>query len=125
MRAIYSLGRFMLGGFFLYSGFNHLVHVDAMAGYAAAKKTPNPKFDVEASGALLMASGASLVFGVKPRLGAAGALAFLAAATPVFHDFWMQSDPQAKQQEQVHFLKNIALMGAALALLGAEGQTDS
>jgi uncharacterized membrane protein YphA (DoxX/SURF4 family) len=121
MRLIYGLGRFVMGSFFLYTGFNHLTHVDEMAGYAAAKNTPSPRFDVEASGVLLMAAGASLAFGVKPKLGAAGALAFLAAATPMFHDFWTQQDPQVKHAEIAHFSKNVALMGAAVALLGADG----
>jgi putative oxidoreductase len=121
MRVIYGLGRFMLGSFFLYSGFNHLTHVDELAGYAAAKNTPSPRFDVEASGVLLLAAGASVAFGLKPRLGAAGAAAFLAVATPVFHDFWAQSDPQQRQNDMIHFSKNVALLGSAIALLGAEG----
>jgi uncharacterized membrane protein YphA (DoxX/SURF4 family) len=124
MRLVYGLGRFVLGSFFVYSGFNHLTHVDQMEGYAAAKGTPSPRFDVEASGALLIASGTSLALGIKPRLGAFGALAFLAAATPMFHDFWTHTDPEKKQTETIHFWKNLALMGAALALLGDGGAAD-
>ena len=120
MRLIYGIGRFVLGGFFLYNGFNHLANAEALAGYAAAKKTPNPRFDVEATGALMVASGASLAFGLKPRLGAAGIIAFLAAVTPMMHDFWTHTDPGQRQAELINFSKNIALMGAALALLGAE-----
>jgi uncharacterized membrane protein YphA (DoxX/SURF4 family) len=121
---IYGLGRFVLGSFFVYSGFNHLTHVDQMQGFAAAKGSPNPRFDVEASGALLLASGTSLALGIKPRLGALGALAFLVAATPMFHDFWTHTDPEKKQSEMIHFLKNLALMGAALALLGDGGGAE-
>lgn len=120
MRVIYGLGRFVLGGFFMYNGFNHLTNVDALEGYAAAKKTPSPRFDVEATGTLMLASGASLAFGIKPVLGALGAAAFLSAVTPVMHDFWTQTDPAQKQNEMAHFSKNIALLGAAIALLGAE-----
>lgn len=120
MRLIYGLGRLVVGGFFLYNGLNHLTHVDAMEGYAAAKNTPSPRFDVEASGTLLVASGASLALGIKPALGALGAIAFLAAVTPMMHDFWTQADPQQKQSEMIHFSKNVALLGAAIALLGAE-----
>jgi putative oxidoreductase len=120
MRLIYGLGRLVVGGFFLYNGFNHVTNVDALAGYAAAKKTPNPRLDVEITGALMLASGASLALGIRPRLGAAGVIAFLAAVTPMMHDFWTQTDPGQRQAEMVNFSKNIALMGAALALLGAE-----
>jgi uncharacterized membrane protein YphA (DoxX/SURF4 family) len=120
MRLIYGIGRLIVGGFFLYNGFNHLTHVDALEGYAAAKNTPSPRFDVQASGALMLASGASLALGIKPVLGALGAAAFLAAVTPMMHDFWTQTDPQQKQTEMIHFSKNLALLGATIALLGAE-----
>ena len=120
MRLIYGLGRAVVGGFFLYNGFNHLTNADALAGYAAMKNTPNPKFDVQASGALMLGIGASLLFGIKPRLGALGAMMYLTVATPMFHDFWTQSDPQQKQNEMAHFSKNIALLGATIALMGAE-----
>lgn len=33
------------------------------------------------------------------------------------HDFWNEDDPQQQQQELTHFLKNTALLGAALAFL--------
>lgn len=120
MRVIYGLGRAVLGGFFLYHGMNHLTHVEALAGYAAAKQVPNPEFSVQASGAVLAAAGASLMLGVKPTLGALGALGFLAIASTQMHDFWNIADEQQKQGEMIHFSKNVALMGAALALIGAE-----
>lgn len=120
MRLIYGIGRLIVGGFFLYHGFNHLTHVDALQGYAAAKNTPSPRFDVEASGVLMLASGASLALGIKPALGALGAISFLAAVTPIMHDFWAQNDPQQKQSDMIHFSKNLALLGATIALLGAE-----
>jgi len=120
MRLIYGLGRLVVGGFFLYNGLNHLTHVDAMEGYAASKNTPSPRFDVEATGTLLVASGASMALGIKPALGALGAIAFLVAVTPMMHDFWAQTDPQQKQNEMVNFSKNVALLGATVALFGAE-----
>lgn len=120
MRVIYGLGRAVLGGFFLYNGINHLTHTEALSGYAAAKQVPNPELSVQASGALLAAAGASLILGVKPTLGALGVLGFLAITSPQMHDFWNVQDQQQKQAEMIHFSKNVALMGAALALIGAE-----
>lgn len=120
MRVIYGLGRAVVGGFFLYNGINHFKNTAALEGYAAAKHLSNPHKSVQASGAVLALSGASLLFGAKPKLGALGVLGFLAAASPLFHDFWNQSDPQQKQAELIQFSKNVALMGTALALIGAE-----
>lgn len=120
MRVIYGLGRFIFGGFFLYSGINHLTNTEALAGYAAAKNQADPRTKVQASGALLVASGASMAFGLKPGLGALGVIGFLAAATPQFHDFWTEEDPGQEQNQIIHFSKNLALIGAAIAVLGAE-----
>jgi putative oxidoreductase len=116
----YALGRLVFGGFFLYNGINHFKNRKALEQYAAAKKLPSPDLAVVLSGATLTLSGASLIFGVKPRLGALGVLAFLASVSPSMHDFWNQEDAGQKQTEMIHFSKNIAMLGAALALMGAE-----
>ena len=42
MRALHVLGRAIFGGFFVYSGINHLQHTQAMGQYAAAKGVPAP-----------------------------------------------------------------------------------
>lgn len=118
MRPVYALGRFVFGAFFLYNGINHLTHTAALAPYAASKRLAAPEEAVKLTGVLLTLSGASLALGIKPRLGAAGALAFLAGISPVMHDFWRQEDPGQRQAEMIHFAKNMALLGAAVALLG-------
>lgn len=116
----HALGRLVFGGFFLYNGINHFKNRKALEQYAAFKKLPQPDLAVVLSGAALTISGASLVLGLKPRLGALGVLGFLAAASPTMHDFWNQEDAGQKQNEMIHFSKNIAMLGAALALMGAE-----
>lgn len=116
----YVLGRLVFGGFFLYNGINHFKNLEALKPYAAAKQLPNPELSVMASGAVLIASGASLAFGIKPALGALGVAGFLAAASPAMHDFWNHRDAGQKQNETIHFSKNMALLGAALALMGSQ-----
>jgi putative oxidoreductase len=116
MEFTYVVGRAIFGAFFLQAGINHFKETEAMAGYAAAKHLPYPELSVRASGAVLVASGLSLLVGIKPRLGSAGVVSFLTAATMQMHDFWNQSDPGQKQNEMIHFSKNIALLGAAMAI---------
>lgn len=120
MRVIHGIGRAIFGGFFLYNGIHHFAEADKLRGYAAAKQLSCPELSVKASGALLVASGASLLLGIKPKAGALGAIGFLIAASVVFHDFWNISDPERKQGEMVHFSKNIALAAAAAAILGVD-----
>ncbi len=116
----FLLGRFVFGGFFLYNGINHFLQHRAMAQYVSAKNVPMPDVAVTASGVALTLGGASLVLGVKPTLGAAAVLGFLAGVSPIMHDFWKVEDPQKRQAEIVNFSKNMALLGASLALIGAE-----
>lgn len=53
----------------------------------------------------------------------AGAVAaFLVVATPTMHDFWNAPEKQ-RQGEFNDFLKNVALLGAALALLAFASET--
>jgi putative oxidoreductase len=118
----YALGRLVFGGFFLYNGINHFKNRKALEQYAAAKNLPSPDLAVVLSGAALTISGASLMLGLKPRLGALGVLGFLAASSPTMHDFWNLEDAGQKQNDAVHFWKNLALLGAALALMGAESE---
>ena len=113
-------GRLIFGGFFLYNGINHIIHKDQLVPYASAKKIPVPEVAVLGTGGLLIASGLSLVLGLKPRLGAAGVIAFLAAVSPAMHNFWEHEDPGQRQNDMIHFSKNMAMLGAALALLGME-----
>ena len=120
MRVIYGLGRAVLGGFFLYNGINHLSNTEALEGYAGAKQVPNPRLSVQGTGALMAAAGASLIFGIKPKLGALGASTFLAIASAQMHDFWNVSDEQQKQSELIQFSKNIALIGGLLVVAGSE-----
>lgn len=120
MRVIYGLGRAILGGFFAYNGINHFQNTEALAGYAASKQVSDPERSVKIAGGVLLASGVSMFFGYKPRLGALGALGFLAAVSPIMHDYWNVEDPQQKQNDLIQFSKNVALIGAALAVIGAE-----
>jgi putative oxidoreductase len=120
MKGIFLLGRIVFGGFFLYNGINHIKERESMQQYAASKNVPNPEFAIPVSAALLILGGASVISGFKPKLGTLALIAFLATVSPTMHDFWSADDPNQKQNQLIHFSKNIALLGAALALAGVE-----
>jgi putative oxidoreductase len=120
MRACFLMGRMLFGGFFAWSGINHFRELDQMSGYAAAKGVPKPDAAVRASGALIVAGGTSVLSGVQPRLGLAAIVAFLVPVSLQIHRFWEIDDPAASRQEMTHFMKNMALVGAALMLMRIE-----
>jgi uncharacterized membrane protein YphA (DoxX/SURF4 family) len=117
MRSLFVLGRALFGGFFIYSGINHLRHTAEMGAYAESKNVPAPAVAVNGTGALLLAGGISVVAGMKPRQGLAALVAFLVPTTLQMHRFWEHQDPQQRMAEMVNFNKNVALIGAALALM--------
>jgi len=120
MKVPFLLGRLLFGGFFLYNGINHLKERKQLAQYAGAKKVPMPDVAVTASGVMLLAGGASILLGVKPRLGALAIIGFLAGVSPTMHDFWRAEDPSQRMNDMINFSKNMALLGAGLALMAVE-----
>jgi uncharacterized membrane protein YphA (DoxX/SURF4 family) len=120
MRAPHLLGRLLFGGYFVLSGINHFKHTREMAQYAAAKKVPKPDLAVQLTGAALIAGGASIMLGVKPKLGTAAIAGFLVGVTPIMHDFWKQEDHEQRMNDMVNFTKNIALIGGAMSLMGVD-----
>src|ERR1700688_4534803 len=125
MQAPFLLGRLLFGGYFIMSGINHFKNKGQLAQYTAAKNVPMPEVAVEASGVALIAGGASILFGVKPKLGAAALVGFLVGVSPVMHDFWKQEDPQQRTNDTINFMKNLALAGAAMAMAGVAETWDA
>jgi putative oxidoreductase len=109
MKAPFLLGRMLFGGFFLYNGINHLRQAKSMGSYAEAKGVPAGELAVKLSAIPLIAGGASLLLGVKPKVG-----------TMAILGFWSQEDPTQRQNEMINFAKNMALAGGALALMGVD-----
>ena len=120
MRALHVLGRMIFGGFFAYSGIDHLQNLKGMAQYAGAKGVPAAEQAVQATGAMLLAGGLSIIAGLKPRHGLAMIVAFLVPVSLQMLRFWEEQEPQKRQLEMIQFMKNMALVGAALALMQVE-----
>src|SRR5262249_25531663 len=99
-----------------YNGINHLQNYKAMAPYAASKGVPAPEQLVQATGLMMLAGGLSIMAGVKPRNGLAMLIAFLVPVSLKMHRFW-EEEGEARQNDMIHFTKNVALVGAALAMM--------
>jgi putative oxidoreductase len=120
MKAPFLIGRILFGGFFLYNGINHLQHAKDMAPYAESKGVPSAELALKLSAVPLIVGGTSILLGVKPKLGALAILGFLAGVSPVMHDFWKAENAEERQKNMIDFMKNTALAGGALALMGIE-----
>ncbi|MBB5957732.1 putative membrane protein YphA (DoxX/SURF4 family) [Saccharothrix tamanrassetensis] len=118
MDVIALIGRILFVLLFFGSAMGHLTQTEAMAGYAASKNIPSPKLATQASGVVMIVGGLMVLLGVWADLGALLLALFLLPTAFLMHDFWKQTDPQAKQQEMIQFNKDLSLAGAALLFFG-------
>jgi putative oxidoreductase len=114
METVMFIGRILFAVMFVLSGINHFTNAEAMTGYAQFKGVPQPKLANLASGALMVAAGLSVILGIVADLGALVVSILLVVMAVLMHDFWKQTDPQAKQTEMIGFLKNISMAGGGL-----------
>src|ERR1700727_3088560 len=104
MKAPFLIGRIIFGGFFLSSGISHLQKRKEMAAYAESKGIPAAELAVTLSAVPLIAGGASMLLGVKPKMGTLALLGFLAGVSPVMHDFWRNEDPNESENNKINFM---------------------
>ena len=124
MDILVLIGRILFSVLFLTSAVGHLTQSKAMAEYAASKGVPVPQLSVVASGVVLAVGALSVLLGVWADLGALLLVAFLVRTAALMHNFWSESDAQARQTEMVQFNKDIALAGAALMLFAFFAHTS-
>lgn len=120
MKAAFLIGRIIFGGFFLYNGINHIRQRKNLAQYASSKNVPMAEAAVVGTGVAMLIGGASVLLGIKPKVGTLAIIGFLGGVSPIMHDFWKQEDPNQRMNEMINFTKNLAMLGAALALMGVE-----
>lgn len=78
---------------------------------------------VQLNGAAQVLGGVLLALGKLPRVAALLLAGSLVPTTWAAHRFWEESDPQEKQAQQIHFLKNVSLLGGLLiATMDREGK---
>lgn len=114
-----GLGRVMFTLMLVLGGINHFTKSADMTAYAAHKKVPSPKLANLVSGVMLVLGGLSVLLGVYADIGAIVAAVVLVAMAVFMHNFWTQTDAQAKQTEMIAFMKNISMTGGALVMLAA------
>lgn len=86
--------------------------VESLAGVTGL---PNdPELMVRANGATMTICGLMLATGKFPRVASALLAASLVPTTYVGHPFWSETDPVVRQQQKLHFQKNLGLFGGAL-----------
>jgi putative oxidoreductase len=114
MKFLFPLGRVLFAFSFVAAFPYHFTHGAVQA--AAEQGVPLAGALVPLSGVLALAGGLSVAIGYKTRWGAWALVAFLVPVTLWMHAYWRLSDPHTVFVEQVLFLKNLSMLGAALLI---------
>jgi putative oxidoreductase len=129
----------MLASMFISGGINSLRNTDRLADRAqpvteklepvvnmATRSLPfslDQKQLVQVNGVVHVVGGFLLATGRVPRLSALALAATLVPTTLAGHRFWEESDPQQRANQQVHFFKNVSMVGGLLlASVDTEGK---
>ena len=114
---LFILGRILLGGYFIMSGYNHFKNLKTLTGYAQSKGVPMASVAVWFTGLMMLVGGLGILLGVYVQLSILLLSVFLFVTTLQMHQYWKVTDQMARMGEEINFKKNMALLGAILILL--------
>ena len=109
----FVVGRVLFAVVVGYLAFGNLLDLESAVGYAESKGAPLASISVPLGSLGLVAGAAAVLTGIYPVVGALAIVAFLVPITAIMHDFWTL-EGHDRQNEQIHFLKNVGLIGIAL-----------
>ncbi len=113
------LGRVLVALIFVASGFTHFSR--QTIGYAASVGVPYATFVVPLAGVLAILGGLGVALGFHTRVAALLLVIFLVPVTLKMHAFWTARDAMTAMDQQIHFMKNVSMLGATLFFLGVGG----
>lgn len=118
----FLLARFLFAAPLGIMAMNHWRDMEQAIGYADAMDVPEAEQVVPAAVGMLSFGSLGIALWKLPTLASGAVAAYLIGVTPQMHRFW-EVDEEQKQSEMINFLKNVALLGGALAFF-TEAQQD-
>jgi uncharacterized membrane protein YphA (DoxX/SURF4 family) len=125
----------MLASIFVVQGLETFRHPERFTELAepvvrpvAAQVPPVPDDTEQAvrlNGAIQVAAGTTLGLGVLPRISALVLAGTLVPTTLAGHRYWTIPDPEERERQRVHFLKNLTMMGGLLIAAADTGGSPS
>ncbi|MGH9016297.1 MAG: DoxX family protein, partial [Acidimicrobiales bacterium] len=129
------VGRPLLASMFVGGGLDAVRHPETKVKKAEPIVVPlarllpaghdDPALLVRINGAVQVGAGLLLASGRYPRLTAATLIGSLVPTTYAGHRFWEEADDVARAQQQIHFLKNLGLLGGLLLALDDGGRSGT
>ncbi|HTU36279.1 MAG TPA: DoxX family protein [Candidatus Acidoferrum sp.] len=108
-------GRILLSAIFILSGFSKLFMFHSIAGMLSGKGFPLATLAAAVAIAIELLGGLAILAGFHAKLTAWIVFLYLIPTTLTFHNFWTMQG-MMRMDNQIHFLKNLAIMGGLLLL---------
>ena len=116
MKYVVLLGRIMYAAIFLMAAPGHFTA--GTIAYSASKGVPLAALLVPLSGVIALLGGLSILLGYKAKIGGWLIVIVLVPVTMMMHNFWAETDPMMAMTQQIMFMKNVCMVGAALMIAG-------
>ncbi len=114
------LGRILLGGIFVVSGYGKLFGLAAFAASLERRGVPSASTMALIGACVEFFGGVAIALGIEVRYAAALMIAFVIVATLISHRFWALAGAERAAQV-TQFSKNMAICGGFVLLLAAGG----
>jgi putative oxidoreductase len=111
-----TVGRFLLSGIFIYSGYGMINGAERYAKQASAAvpMLPEDPMIPKVQGAIMIGAGSTLALGILPKTSARLLALTLIPNTLIGHPFWKSEKPEDRRPQIIQFLKNAGLFGGLL-----------
>lgn len=119
MDVLFLIGRILFVALFLGSAVGHFTKTADMAGYAESRGMRPGRPAVLATGVQIAIGALLVLLGIWIDVGFILLALFLLGTAFLIHNFWKESDAEARFNEQLQFMKDLALAGASIMLLAA------
>lgn len=111
------VGRVLFSTYFLAMGTSHLVHFREHSAFIGGKGVPFARLATILTIVMMVSGGALVLFHWHTSIGGALLFGIIFPAPFFLHHFWNETDSYSRLSEFAHFIKDLALAGAALLLI--------
>jgi putative oxidoreductase len=112
-------GRILMSAIFIFAGIGKIASFSMTTGYAASAHVPMPSVAIAVAIAVEVLGGLAILVGFQTRIAAWIVFLYMIPISFFFHNFWAL-EGAARMNNQIHFMKNVAIMGGLL-ILAANG----
>jgi uncharacterized membrane protein YphA (DoxX/SURF4 family) len=120
-----KLARPLLASMFITGGFDALRNPGGRPGLVAQAGLEDADKLVRINAVTQLVGGLALATGRLPRLSAIALAGSLVPTTYIGHPFWAETDKVAKKQQQIHFFKNLSMLGGLVLAAADTGGRES